>query len=75
MTKSKLSTSLTLTVEITYQVLPEADGFPLQVDVVGAHINVVGGKGKKARKVQLLETLSEEEILQIEDEILERLCD
>lgn len=72
MIKYKLNTLLTLPINVTYELLPEQEGFPVQADVTKVYIEVAG-RGDRTHKVQLLKTLSEEEILQIEDEILENL--
>jgi hypothetical protein len=72
MTKTKLSTSLTLPIELTYTLLPAEHGLPMQVDILSAYIEVKG-KQDKPRKIQLLSTLDESEILQLEDMVFDSL--
>lgn len=72
MTKTKLSTSLTLPIELTYTLLPEEHGLPMQVDILSAYIEVKGKQGKP-RKIQLLSSLNESEVLQLEDIVFEDL--
>jgi len=68
--KSTLSTSLDLPIDITYTMLPAEHGLPEQVDILSVCISVKGDGGK-ARKVQLLNSLDESEILQLEDMVFE----
>lgn len=64
------TTFLTLPIELKYQVLPEEDGLPEQIDITDAIIMVTGPTGRK-RKVNLIHSLSESEIISLEDEIQE----
>ena len=64
------TTFLTFPIEIKYEVLPEEDGLPEQIDITDAIITVTGPTGRK-RKVNLIYSLSESEIIAIEDEIQE----
>jgi hypothetical protein len=73
MTKTKLNTSLTFQISVSYTILPaDEQGFPAQIDVTEVYIEVAGRRDKM-RKVHLLDTLSEAELMQIEDEIMEDL--
>ena len=64
----KKSTQLiSLEVKISYVVLPEADGFPEQIDIKEV---IAPPKVKKARKRDILTSLSESEIINLEDDIL-----
>lgn len=62
------SLTLNLPIEVEFERLPEEDGFPEQIDITSVVLKV-RGKNKRRRKVELLFTLSESEILQLEDEI------
>jgi hypothetical protein len=69
----KTSLDLTIEVEVKYENLP-ADiehGLPEQTDLVSVTFNLLGSKGRK-RKVDILQLLSETEILSLEDQIEER---
>ena len=71
--KNMLKTSLTLTldVEVKYQTLgaePE-HGLPEQIDLTAVSFTMQG-KSRK-RKVDILQILSEQEVLSLEDEIEE----
>jgi hypothetical protein len=72
MTKSTLTTSLDLPIEIVYILLPAEHGLPEQVDILSVFIEVKNGNGK-IRKIQLLSTLDESEILQLEDMVFDSL--
>ena len=62
------SLTLNLPIEVEFERLPEEDGFPEQIDITSVGLKV-RGKNKRRRKVELLFTLSESEIIQLEDEI------
>ena len=70
MAKSMKVNSLTLNlpIEVKFERLPEEDGVPEQIDITSVLVGVCG-KNKKTRKVELLFTLDESEIMQLEDEI------
>lgn len=65
--KSTLNSSLTLPVEVVYEILPAEFGLPEQVDIVSVNINVRGPTGRK-RKVDVLSMLDEAEVFRLEDE-------
>jgi hypothetical protein len=62
------SLTLNLPIEVEFERLPEEDGFPEQIDITSVVLKV-RGKNKRRRKVELLFTLDESEIMQLEDEI------
>jgi hypothetical protein len=63
-------TLLSLTAEIEYSVLPALYGLPEQIEITSVLLDVVGPSGK-TRRVELLHSLDESTILQLEDEIEE----
>ncbi len=71
-TKSTLSTSLDLPIEITYTVLPAEHGLPEQADITSVTIDVKGSSGKR-RQIELLSSLTESEILLLEDMVLDSI--
>ena len=69
----KTSLNLTVKVEVEYEKLdaePE-NGLPEQTDVVAVTFNLLGKTGRK-RKIDILQLLSEMEVLSLEDQIEER---
>jgi len=62
------SLALVLPIEVKFERLPEEDGFPEQIEITSVVV-AVRGKNKKRRKVELLFTLDESEIMQLEDDI------
>lgn len=71
-TKSTLSTSLDLPIEITYTVLPAEHGLPEQADITSVTIDVKGSSGKR-RQIELLSSLTESEVLLLEDMVLDSI--
>ncbi len=71
-TKSTLSTSLDLPIEITYTVLPAEHGIPEQADITSVTIDVKGSSGKR-RQIELLSSLTESEVLLLEDMVLDSI--
>ena len=65
--KSTLNSSLTLPVEVIYEILPAEFGLPEQVDIVAVNIKVRGPTGRK-RTVDVLSMLDEAEVFRFEDE-------
>ena len=67
----KTSLTLTLDVEVKYQTLgaEPQHGLPEQIDLTGVSFTLPG-KSRK-RKVDILQILSEQEVLSLEDEIEE----
>ena len=60
-------TFLTLDVDVEYDMLPAEIGLPEQVDITAVNLMVVG-KGGRRRKVNLVDSLDESEIMRLEDE-------
>jgi hypothetical protein len=55
---------------VEYEVMPAEHGLPEQIDILSVSIKVKS-KNDRTRKVELIHTLEESEILQLEDEINE----
>ena len=70
--KSTSTKSLSLTIEVEYILLPAEHGLPEQIEITSVGLDVVGPAGK-ARRVELLHSLDESDILQLEDEIEDEL--
>jgi hypothetical protein len=64
------SSILSLIAGVEYEVMPAEHGLPEQIDILSVSIELKGKNGRK-RKVELIHTLEESEILQLEDEINE----
>jgi hypothetical protein len=61
-----------LPIEITYTVLPAEHGLPVQADITSVTIDVKGSSGKR-RQIELLSSLTESEILLLEDMVLDSI--
>jgi hypothetical protein len=61
-----------LPIEITYTVLPAEHGLPEQADITSVTIDVKGSSGKR-RQIELLSSLTESEILLLEDMVLDSI--
>lgn len=70
--KDTAKKSLSLTIEIKYSLLEAMHGLPEQIEITSVGLDVVGPSGK-TRRVELLHSLDEPTILQLEDEIEEDL--
>ena len=68
--KNILKTSLTLTlpIEVEYEKLKEEYGLPEQIDLNTVNLTLAGKTGRK-RKVDILQLLTETEVMDLEDEI------
>ncbi len=68
--KNILKTLLTLTlpIEVEYEKLKEEYGLPEQIDLTTVNITLAGKTGRK-RKVDILQLLTETEVMDLEDEI------
>lgn len=64
------SSSLLLPIAVEYAVLPAEYGLPEQIEITSVTLDVMGVSGKP-RRVELLHSLDEPTILQLEDEIEE----
>ena len=67
--------SIDLEVDVEFVVLPAMNNFPVQVDIKSVYIlpRPSSGVSKKPRKKDILNLLSESQIVNLEDEILESL--
>lgn len=70
MTSSTFLTDSILPIEVTYDRLPAELGLPEQIDITSIVLEVVGVGGKK-RRVELLHTFDESQIIELEDKINE----
>jgi len=68
----KMTTSITLDVEASYRVLPPWEGFPLQIDVQRLTVLTTNPVTGEPRRVNVRDALTESQILEIEDHILEK---
>ncbi len=68
--KDTATKSLNLTIEIEYSLLEAMHGLPEQIEITSVGLDVVGPSGK-TRRIELLHSLDEPTILQLEDEIEE----
>lgn len=68
--KNILKTSLTLTlpIEIEYEKLKEEYGLPEQIDLTTVNLKLAGKTGRK-RKVDILQLLTETEVMDLEDQV------
>lgn len=68
--KNILKTSLTLTlpIEIEYEKLKEEYGLPEQIDLTTVNLTLAGKTGRK-RKVDILQLLTETEVMDLEDQV------
>lgn len=64
------SSSLPLPISVEYAVLPAEHGLPEQIEITSVTLDVMGTSGK-TRRIELLHSLDESTILQLEDEIEE----
>jgi hypothetical protein len=63
---------LSLTVAVEHALLPAEHGLPEQVEITSVLLDVVGPSGK-VRRIELLHSLDESTLIQLEDEIAEDL--
>lgn len=70
----KYKTEMSLPLELIFEVLPpmevEDTTLPEQLDIVRVMLTIVGPSGK-SRQVDITKTLSEEQMMLLEDEIVE----
>ena len=68
----KMTTSITLDVEASYRVFPPWEGFPLQIDIQRLTVLTTHPVTGEPRRVNVRDALTESQILEIEDHILEK---
>lgn len=68
----KMTTSITLDVEASYRVFPPWEGFPLQIDIQRLTVLTTNPVTGEPRRVNVRDALTESQILEIEDHILEK---
>jgi hypothetical protein len=73
MSRSFESTQITLDVVMQYDILPAEDDLPLQIDIQAVYVTLATPNPEKFRRVNVLNALSESEIINLEDEILTRI--
>jgi hypothetical protein len=73
MSRSFESTQITLDVVMQYVVLPPEEELPLQIDITAVYVTLATPNPEKFRRVNVLNALSESEIINLEDEILTRI--
>ena len=70
----KHQTTVTLPVELTFDILPplevEERVFPAMLDITKVMVTIVG-PNSKPRTIDITNTFSEEEIMMLEDDIME----
>ncbi len=66
--KTSLTLTLTLPIEVEYEKLKEEYGLPEQIDLNTVNLTLAGKTGRK-RKVDILQLLTETEVMDLEDEI------
>ena len=71
LTLKKISTSITLDVEASYRVFPPWEGFPLQIEIERLTVLTTNPITGEPRRVNVRDALTESQILEIEDHILE----
>lgn len=62
-------TQVLLDVTLKYDILPEEDDLPEQIDVLDAWLTITNPETGKTRKVHMLHAISESDLITIEDEI------
>ena len=73
MSRSFESTQLTLNVTVQYDILPEENDLPLQIDITAVYLLLATPNPEKFRRINILNALSESELINLEDEIQERV--
>lgn len=64
------STQLNLDAILQYEVLPPEDDLPIQIDIQAVYLTLSTSNPEKFRRINILNALSESEIINLEDEIL-----
>ena len=67
-------TTVQLPVDIAFEVLPEKDGLPAQIEITAVYLDATSKKSKSGKgRIDILRALSESELINLEDEIAENL--
>jgi hypothetical protein len=67
------STQLTLDVNVQYDILPAEDDLPIQIDITAVYLLLATKNPEKFRRINILNALSESALINLEDEIQERV--
>ena len=70
---SYFSTQLDLDVVMQYEVLPPEEDLPLQIDIQAIYLTLTSSNQKKSRRINILNAISESELINLEDEILTQI--
>jgi hypothetical protein len=65
------NTQLTLDVEVEYRVLPPEGDLPRQIDITGVFPLMNNAESNRVRRSNILHSLTESELINLEDEIEE----
>ena len=68
--KAYLSTQINLDVVMQYEVLPPEEDLPLQIDIQAIYLTLSSTNKKQSRRINILNAISESELINLEDEIL-----
>lgn len=68
--KREIPFQLLFDTTVEYEILPAEDGLPEQLEITAIHIHTFH---KTKRKVNVLHALSESEIINLEDELMEEI--
>lgn len=71
LTVHKFKTYVTVEAEVEFSVLPELEehGLPEQIDITAVIVDVINPKTRKIRRTNIVDALSETEMLNLEEEI------
>jgi hypothetical protein len=75
MSRSFESTQITLDVVMQYDILPEENDLPLQIDITAVYLLLATKNPEKFRRINILGALSESALINLEDEIQEKQND
>jgi hypothetical protein len=67
------STQLTVDVNVQYDILPAEDDLPIQIDITAVYLLLATKNPEKFRRINILNALSESALINLEDEIQERV--
>jgi hypothetical protein len=60
-------------VVMQYDILPPEEDIPLQIDITALYLNLITPNPEKFRRINILNAISESEIINLEDEILTQI--